>query len=109
MLVMDPRFVLPLPPPLQGMPCACCNGAGANWRIATEDGLPTCSLCLLYRTRWGQRNEAAREELITLMREQEGLPMVSRDGKLVSPADGDRLVLSALLMGRVQEARQGAA
>jgi hypothetical protein len=108
-LRIDARMLKPLPQALWGTACDNCNRPQSKWRIfapmkrppdgeaipITEaDFGPTCSVCFLYESLWGKRQQ---EEIQRFIREVEVASgekfLVDPTGRLV-PSAADRILVT---------------
>lgn len=112
-LVVDPRFLRPLPKALFRSCCAKCDRRQAMWEMGPERGerIIVCSLCFLYESNWGKDRRAQVHELADAVEAESGEKfMRGADGRtLLSSRDGDRILGALALTSRmfsVQEKMQ---
>lgn len=115
-LLIDTRFILPLPKAMWGMSCGGCDRTCANWQvmspkmdeegkvIGTENPAPICALCFLYESGWGERNVDDIEDLIADVERKDGYKMLrTAVGRLMSPKDGNKILGAVCLVSKMRE------
>ena len=74
-LIINPRFIRPLPKAMWDVNCASCDKRQSRWQLFPSDapegvkgGILICSLCWLYDSQWGKTR---REDLDQMIRDVE--------------------------------------
>lgn len=103
-LNFPPLLLAPLPKELPGgTRCSECDKPQARWFLQPLPGVaPICSLCVLYKVPWDDKDPAEIEEFIKVVEANKN-EMFDRDsaGRLLRCSDADGLVLSLVLTNKV--------
>jgi hypothetical protein len=113
LLLLDPRYLQPLPKALWGVACSCCHRTVARWGLldpalrsaSAEDSLlALCSWCFLYKSEWGKRRQEDIKRLIKDTEDAMGAVFEkSEDSCLVKTDDADRILGSIAFVSRLVE------
>ena len=90
----------PLPPTAEKGCCSLCAEKRASWAVRGVADVFFCSLCLLYRTPWGEEAALAASSTLILMRHTSKQAYETVDGRLTSCADADNLMGILVLIDR---------
>lgn len=88
-LIVDSRFLRPLPQAMWDTACSKCDKRQAKWEFIPSDnpppsgGYPMCSLCWLYESEWGK---ARRQDIDAMIRDVE-----KSKGQIFQRAKGNKL------------------
>ena len=132
-LLLDTRFIGPLPQSMWGVTCSHCDKPQARWEMKLPDekegqsgSVIICSLCFLYESNWA---EDRREALDAYIKEVEALKLEEQkaaapaneapyllpfrfatldNGRIAYAHDGDRLLAAIALANRTVQLRQNA-
>lgn len=95
------RVLMPLPSNLWHSNCAKCDKPQARWTIrGVKPDVFVCSLCLLYKTGWGQRNESLIETTLESVEKSRDQPFVRQDSRLFNCPDADSVMGVIVLVER---------
>jgi len=103
-ILIDPRFLRPLPKPMLNTACAKCDKRQAVWELGGlhEDRHAICSLCFMYESNWGRNRTAQLLELVTAVEAEAGEEFSKDDeGRLTNPQDANRIMASIALTSRM--------
>jgi hypothetical protein len=99
-LIIDTRYLRPLPKAMWGAVCVNCDKAQSMWEMGPpEEPNAVCSLCFLYQSQWGEKRVDDIHAMVrdvethckeTFLRDQDG-------HTLISAKDGNK-ILGALAM-----------
>jgi len=99
----DSFLVLPLPKVLLKSACSECDKPQSVWKLTRSPvELPfICSLCLLYKSRWGEDNAESISGLIQAVEGKLG-KLFDRDESrwLLRPEDADRIMFAIVATNR---------
>lgn len=103
-LIIDTRFLRPMPKDLWRSACSQCDKRQSMWELVSpmnpDEVVPVCSLCFLYKSVW---SKSRQEDLANMIHdvEVEAKKEFSKDeGRLVRPEDGDRILASLAITSR---------
>lgn len=120
-ILVDSRFLRPLPKSMWDISCMACDKIQARWSLheptdtaageteASEDEVyVVCSLCFLYESGWGK---ARQDEIAALIRDAEkqreqGFMRKADNVRLMFPKDADSILSSIALVSRVFEIKR---
>ena len=105
-LVIDTRFLRPLPKSLWDSNCHNCDKRQSRWEMGPPYGGETytvCSICFLYDSKWGEKREDQIHVLVEECEAESGEKMLrDSDGKtLLSCKDADAILSSIALTSRM--------
>lgn len=105
-LVIDTRFLRPLPKSLWDSACHHCDKRQSRWEMGPPYGGETytvCSLCFLYESKWGEKRLDQISVLVQEVEAETGEKMLkAADGQsLLSCGDADRILSSIALTSRM--------
>ena len=104
----DGNTIRVLPQQMHGSHCCECDKPRAKWellRAAPGEGF-ICSLCMLYKTRWGEENEKQILEFVDAVVEYTGKPIKMNEGRVVKLDDADRIFGAIVAENKVTSLRQ---
>jgi hypothetical protein len=99
-LIIDTRFLRPLPKAMWGAVCVNCDKAQSMWEMGpTEEPNAVCSLCFLYESKWAEKRLDDIHGMVRDVEAHTGEKMLrGRDNvSLISAKDGNK-ILGALAM-----------
>ena len=95
------RMLVPLPKTNWGGCCALCDKPQARWTArGLQAPLSVCSLCILYASAWGRRNELAIAKAIGQVEAARSQPMPRNAEKLMRCEDADSVLGVLVLVDR---------
>jgi len=103
-LIIDTRFLRPLPKPMWQATCVNCDKRQSMWEMGPpSEPNPVCSLCFLYESQWAEKR---KDEVHAMVRDVEAYSgdkfLRDRDNvTLLSPKDGDRILGALALTSRM--------
>jgi hypothetical protein len=103
-LIIDARFLRPLPKALFRSACSECDRRQAMWEMgpADQDHEIVCSVCFLYESKWGEDRVAEILDLTNEMEREVGEKWLRDErGKLLSVKDCDRVLGAIALTSRM--------
>lgn len=99
-LIIDTRFLRPLPKSMWGANCVNCDKSQAMWEMGpTSEPNPVCSLCFLYESKWSEKRIDEIHAMVRDVETHTGEPMLRATDNvtLLSAKDGNK-ILGALAM-----------
>jgi hypothetical protein len=103
-LIIDTRFLRPMPKDLWRSACSQCDKRQSMWELVSpmspDEVNPVCSLCFLYLSNW---SKSRQEDLANMIRDVEAelkKEFTKEDGRLVRAEDGDRILASLAITSR---------
>lgn len=104
----DGSSIRVLPRQLQNVTCCECDKPRAKWELvrAPQGEGFTCSLCMLYKTRWGDDNAAHLLAFVDAVMEHTGQPIRMDHGRIVKIEDADRIFGAIVAENKVTALRQ---
>ncbi len=107
-VLIDTRFLRPLPKAMWGVACMICNKTQANWSLHEtsapdeEQVAPVCAICFLYDSAWGKKNSEGVSDLIREAEERSGEPFLRGKGqRLMHSSDADRILSAVALISKI--------
>lgn len=73
-LIIDPRFLRPLPQSAWNATCSRCGEPRSRWELGMigREVKPVCSLCFLYHSQWGEKRLDQIHALVEEMERETG-------------------------------------
>lgn len=112
-LLIDTRYLRPLPKELFNCPCGKCDKRQAMWEMGAPGGdeqHTICSLCFLYESNWGKAREDQIHEMVVAVEAEVGDNWLrGADGKtLLVCKDANRILAAIALTSRAFQAEDKA-
>lgn len=103
-LVIDTRFLRPLPKDLWRSACSQCDKRQSMWELVSpvnpEEVVPVCSLCFLYRSNWSKTRQEDLANMIKDVEAERKKEFSMEGGQLTRAEDGDRILASLAITSR---------
>lgn len=117
-LLIDTRFLSPLPKAMWDLACARCDRRNSRWQLSEPDlneapqeeksadpvksVYPLCSLCFLYQSNWGLKRRQDVDDLVRETEEEKG-KVFEKDigGQLLNCEDANHILAAIALTSRI--------
>ena len=110
-LLIDSRFLRPLPQSMWDTACVKCDKRQAKWAFTPDDedlppseDYPMCSLCWLYESDWGKERRSDIDAMILDVQKVKGkIFQRAKGNKLWSCKDADSILGAIVMTSRMFE------